>query len=118
LSAVTGRRWKKAVALHCALILKPNASPKELKKLAQKILSLGEDEDTSTRRIWINDAQCVELVWANSQCVKNQTGHCPLLIFGKQLADHLNQFFNGEDDENTCGRGRRSPASLAEEEID
>ena len=41
----------------------------------------------------ISDAQVVELVWAHSQCVKNQTGHCPLLVFGKPLADALNQFF-------------------------
>ena len=45
----------------------------------------------------ITDAQIVELVWAHSQCVHNQTGKCPLLIFGKQLADALNEvlFFGG-----------------------
>lgn len=41
----------------------------------------------------ITDAQVVEMVWANSQCVKNQTGHCPLLLFGRQIADELNKFF-------------------------
>ena len=86
--------------------------------MAHKILSLAEDEGTSAPRTQINDAQCVELVWANSQCVKNQTGHCPLLIFGNQLADYLNQFFNGENDENSSGRGQRSSASLAADEID
>ena len=41
----------------------------------------------------ITDAQVVELVWAHSQCVHSQTGKCPLLIFGKQLAEALNEFF-------------------------
>jgi hypothetical protein len=39
----------------------------------------------------------VELVWAHSQCVHTQKGKCPLLIFGKQLADALNEFFWEED---------------------
>ena len=45
----------------------------------------------------ITDAQVVEMVWVHSQCVKNQTGHCPLLVFGRQLADELNRFFWEED---------------------
>jgi len=45
----------------------------------------------------ITDAQVVELVWAHSQCLHNQTGKCPLLIFGKQLAEALNEFFWSDD---------------------
>ena len=45
----------------------------------------------------ITDAQIVELVWAHSQCIHTRTGKCPLLIFGKQLADALNEFFWEED---------------------
>lgn len=45
----------------------------------------------------ITDAQVVEMVWSHSQCVKNQTGHCPLLVFGRQLADELNAFFWEEE---------------------
>jgi hypothetical protein len=41
----------------------------------------------------ITPAQVLELVWGNSQCIKDRVGHCPLLIFDKQLADALNQFF-------------------------
>jgi hypothetical protein len=103
LSSVTSRHWKKAAALHCALVLRPDLEGKELKKLARKILALGDDE-AGLRQI--TGTECVELIWANSQCVKNQTGHCPLLIFGRQLAHELNQFFHGEDDENPSDRGR------------
>lgn len=53
---------------------------------------------TEKPRRRITDAQVVEMVWANSQCVKNQVGHCPLLVFGKQLADELNKFFWDESE--------------------
>jgi len=45
----------------------------------------------------ITDAQVCEIIWANSQCVKNQTGHCPLLLFGRQIAEALNAYFWDED---------------------
>jgi hypothetical protein len=41
----------------------------------------------------ITDAYAVEMVWRHSQCVLNQTGRCPLLVFGRQLADEINEFF-------------------------
>lgn len=44
----------------------------------------------------ITDAQVVEMVWRHSQCVHNQTGKCPLLVFGRQLADEINEFFADE----------------------
>jgi hypothetical protein len=38
----------------------------------------------------ITDAQVIEIIWANMQCIKP---HCPLLLFGRQIADALNEFF-------------------------
>jgi hypothetical protein len=114
-ATVTQRHWKKSAALYCALVLRPDLDRKELKKLAQKILALGDEAAGMPK---ITDAECVELVWANSQCVKTQNGACSLLIFGKQLADELNEFVNGDDDENSRGRGRRSPVGVAGEEFD
>jgi hypothetical protein len=49
--------------------------------LANSILALIADQDSAMRQI--TDAQVVEMVWRQSQCVLNQTGKCPLLIFGK-----------------------------------
>jgi hypothetical protein len=93
LSTVTNRRWKKAASLYCALVLRPNLDRKELKKLAQKILALGDEEAGLPK---ITDIEVTALVWSNSQCVKAQSGTCPLLIFGNQLADRLNEFLHGE----------------------
>ncbi|PYT65323.1 MAG: hypothetical protein DMG39_29520 [Acidobacteria bacterium] len=112
---VTGRRWKKAASLYCALVLRPDLDAKGRKKLAQQILALGDDEAGMYR---ITDAEVTEIVWANSQCVKTQNGTCPLLIFGRQLSDALNAFFHGGENENIAGRGRQSPTRLAEEELE
>jgi hypothetical protein len=45
----------------------------------------------------ITDPQAVEMVWRHSQCVLNQTGKCPLLVFGRQLAEEINEFFTEDE---------------------
>jgi hypothetical protein len=114
-AAVTQRHWKKSAALYCALVLRPDLDRKKLKKLAQKILALGDEEAGMPR---ITDAECVELVWTNSQCVKTQNGTCPLLVFGRQLADNLNSFFGATDEENFARRGTNRRAAESHEELD
>jgi hypothetical protein len=66
-------------------------------ELADAILSVLDGEDSAMPQHRITDAQVVEMVWRNSQCVHNQTGRCPLLVFGRQLADELNAFFAEEE---------------------
>ena len=65
-------------------------------KLADSILELIDDQNTATPQKKIADAQIVEMVWRHSQCVLNQTGRCPLLVFGRQLAEEINEFFKEE----------------------
>ena len=66
-------------------------------KLADSILSLIDGKNPSVQRKQITDAQAVEMVWRHSQCVLNQTGKCPLLVFGKQLAEENNEFFREDE---------------------
>jgi hypothetical protein len=87
------------------LVLRPTATHKELQKLARAILDLVKDDKSEQPPIRINEAQVCEAVWTNSQCVMAQRDRCPLLIFSKQLAGELNEFFHGGMDE---GLGRRS----------
>jgi hypothetical protein len=93
---VTSRRWKKAAAFYCALVLRPDLDRRGLKNLAQAILDLGRNEASEAPRTQINEAQVYEAVWANSQCVLAARHRCPLLIFGRHLADELNQFFSAD----------------------
>ena len=65
--------------------------------MVNQILTLGDGKDRSVPRQQITDAQVVEMVWAHSQCVLNQTGRCPLLVFGNQLAEEINEFFLEEE---------------------
>lgn len=66
-------------------------------KLADSILLLIDGKNPSVQRKQITDAQVVEMVWRHSQCVRNHTGKCPLLIFGEQLADEITAHFNEEE---------------------
>jgi hypothetical protein len=66
-------------------------------KLVYSILALIDGEDRRLPQKKITDAQIVEMVWRHSQCVLNQTGKCPLLIFGKQLVEQINEYFAEEE---------------------
>jgi hypothetical protein len=45
----------------------------------------------------ITPAALYELFEANSQCVKNGEGKCPLLVFSVQFAEAINHFFSEKD---------------------
>lgn len=48
----------------------------------------------------ITDAAVCEIFFRHSQCVFAQKGArhpCPMPLFSKQIADELNEFFEGDD---------------------
>ena len=59
-------------------------------RMVEQILTLSDGKDRSIPRTQITDAQVTEMVWRNMQCINHR---CPLLVFGKQLSDEINQFF-------------------------
>jgi hypothetical protein len=95
LKADNGRRITAVLAT--LNILCPDADLHSKRKLAKQILTLVDGHDRPVPQRTITDAQVVEMVWRHSQCVLNQTGKCPLLVFGRQLAEETNEFF--ADDE-------------------
>jgi hypothetical protein len=108
---VSLRRWKKAASLHCALVLRPDLDTKGLRELAQKILALGNEEAGIPR---ITHTEVNEIVFRNMQCIYHK---CPMLLFSKQIADCLNEFF-GATDENPDRRGRPPAKQLAGEQLE
>jgi hypothetical protein len=66
----------------------------------------------------LTPAALYELFERHSQCVFEQSGKCPLLVLTQQMCEEINEFFNGEEHENSCGRGRRSPVGMDHEELD
>ena len=50
-------------------------------------------KDSAAPQKTISPAALYEMITRNSQCVLNQRGRCPLLVFTKQLCEELNEFF-------------------------
>jgi hypothetical protein len=59
----------------------------------REILALGSGEERPTPRKTITPAAVYEMITRNSQCVLNQTGRCPLVVFSQQFCEELNSFF-------------------------
>jgi hypothetical protein len=85
-----------ALTLAYLKVVCPGIDLSTRRRLVDSILALMDGEDLAMRQRRITDAQVVEMVWRHSQCVLNQTGRCPLLVFGRELADELNEFFTQE----------------------
>jgi hypothetical protein len=72
----------------------PSIDPRTRTKLANSILALIDNQASATPQRGITDAQAVEVVWRHSQCVLNQTGRCPLLLFGGCVKLCVKKFWN------------------------
>jgi len=92
--AITGARWKAASAFYCATVLRPDLDAAATRKLANSILSLGDNQDRiiPTRRI--TPAAVEEMFFRQAQCVYAK---CPMLLFSEQLAQELHAYFAEED---------------------
>jgi hypothetical protein len=75
----------------------PNLDRRTRTRLADSILALIDGEGQRLLRKTITDAQAVEMVWRHSQCVLNQRGKCPLLVFGRQLSEEINECFSEDE---------------------
>jgi predicted metal-binding protein len=84
-------------ALTCVNALCPGLDSSGKRRMVNQILTLSDGKDRPILRKQITEAQVVEMVWRHSQCVLNQTGRCPLLVFGKQLAEEINEFFREDE---------------------
>jgi hypothetical protein len=81
-------------ALNCVNALCPGLDSSGKRLMVNHILTLGNGKDRPIPRKQITDAQVNEMVWRNMQCIHHRR---PMLLFGKQLADELNEFFAEEE---------------------
>ena len=79
----------------CVTALCPDLSLPDRKTIAEIVLDLchGEDQEVAMK-IEITPAQVQEIVWRNSQCANH---HCSMLLFSRELAEELNEFFWPEE---------------------
>ena len=83
---------KRVVAvLRCLDILTPDATPRQKRRLANKILTLCDGKDRSAK---ITQVQAQELILPHLQCIREG---CPLLCFWEPISRALNMFFNEEE---------------------
>lgn len=91
---LTSARWKAASAVYCATVLRPDLDEVGKRKLANAILSLGDNQDRTVPKRRITPAAVEEMFFRQAQCVYAK---CPMLLFSRQLADELNTFFAEEE---------------------
>jgi hypothetical protein len=68
-------------------LLAPYATPRQRKRLADKILSLFDEKDRSAR---MTPQLLSELIAIHSSCVHDQEGKCPLLVSTSSLCWEIN----------------------------
>lgn len=86
-------RRRVVAVLACLKVLCPSADRSTQQRLATEILALVREEDRLTPKKVITPAAVYEMITRHSQCVLNQTGWCPLLVFTEPLCEELNEFF-------------------------
>lgn len=72
--------------LRCLAVLVPDATPRYMKRIANKILTLTDGKDRNVR---ITQEQARELILPHLQCIKDD---CPQLAFGNRSAGRSTYF--------------------------
>jgi hypothetical protein len=62
--------------------------------MVNQILTLSDGRDRTIPRKQISEAQVTEMVWRNMQCIHHR---CPMLLFVRQLAEEINEFFREDE---------------------
>lgn len=83
-----------SAALHCVNVLCPQLDHRGKRQMVRAILALAAGQAKQSARKQITDPQIVEMVWRHSQCINP---HCPLLVFGREFTQELNDFFQEEE---------------------
>jgi len=66
----------------------------------------------------LTPAALYELFERHSQCVFDQNGKCPLLVFTRQMCWEINEFFNGRGNESTRRRRRNLSTGVAHAQLE
>jgi len=81
---------------NCLNVLRPEMPLPDRKVLAEKVLDMCFDRllPSPAPKITISPAQVSEIVWRTSQCANR---YCSMLLFSREMADELNEFFWPEE---------------------
>ncbi len=94
-AAIRERAARRVEAVwNCVNVLRPDLPLDGRKDLARQFLDLSRDDYRTTAPIRITPAQVEEIVWRNSQCANR---FCSMVLFSREIAEELNEFFKLED---------------------
>jgi hypothetical protein len=83
--------FRVGIVLRTLQALVPAATPRQKKRIANRILTLCDGKDRSVK---ITQAQAQDLILPHMQCIAKE---CPELVFWEPIARSLNMFFHEED---------------------
>jgi uncharacterized protein YjeT (DUF2065 family) len=83
--------FRAGLVLRTVEALVPDATPRQKKRIANRILTLCDGKDRSVK---ITQAQAQDLILPHMQCIAKE---CPELIFWEPIARSLNLFFFEEE---------------------
>jgi hypothetical protein len=83
--------FRAGIALRTAQALLPDATPRQMKRIANKILQWTDGKDRTPK---ITQAALQELVMQNCQCIARE---CPALFFWEPMSRQINAYFAEED---------------------
>jgi hypothetical protein len=86
-------RQRVLAALRCVDSLWPDLQHSARQDMIRAILKLRSDRPRLSS-VQVNGAQITEMVWRNMQCVHHR---CPMLLFGEQLAEEINELLGNEE---------------------
>jgi hypothetical protein len=90
-------RLRAEAVWRCVSILDPDLKGEAKLEIARRMLTLMDGKDRTPPKppvVQITPAQVAGIFWANIQCINPR---CPMLLFSKQIADELNEFFTPEE---------------------
>jgi hypothetical protein len=80
-----------SAVLRCLAVLVPDATPRQRKRLANKILTLCDSKERSVK---ITQGQAEALIMPHLPCIRTD---CPQRCFWEPIAKSLNLFFSEEE---------------------
>jgi len=82
--------FRVGIVLRTVQALVPDATPRQKKRIANRILTLCDGKDRSVR---ITQTQAQDIILPHFQCIEKS---CPALCFWEPISRSLNLFFNEE----------------------
>ena len=84
-------------ALRLVNLVCPRLNARRKRHLVNQVLTICDGKDRTPPKKQISQRILEELIWPQVQCLAQQRGRCPMLLFTEPLSRAINEFFNEEE---------------------